>query len=120
MTHSMNKSLYSKPRGKYCYYCGKYIRNDTIRICSKCNLSFCDEHGKPELHECKGYEQEKVLPPGIKEEDLKNMCEYELCGKISSLKECHYCGEHFCSDHIVPKKHQCELHTKSSQHTHIL
>ncbi|AEA48120.1 AN1-type zinc finger protein [Archaeoglobus veneficus] len=102
----MSADLYQLPRRKYCYYCGKYIFNDNIFICSKCGLSFCEDHRKPEAHECKGYEQEKVLPPGITEEDLRRMCEW--CGKISSLKECRYCGGRFCEEHSLPHDHCCE------------
>ena len=81
--------LYSIPYRKYCYYCGKIIYNEPQYICSKCGLSFCEEHRHPEWHNCRGEKKKYVLPPEIGYIELLSMC--ELCGKVTSVKACPYC-----------------------------
>ncbi|RLI75933.1 hypothetical protein DRP04_13045 [Archaeoglobales archaeon] len=97
--------LYSIPYRKYCYYCGKIIYNEPQYICSKCGLSFCEEHRHPEWHNCRGEKKKYVLPPEIGYIELLSMC--ELCGKVTSVKACPYCGMVFCSEHIAPSNHDC-------------
>jgi len=66
--------LYKLPFKKYCYYCGKRLHNEPIFICRTCDLSFCDEHRLPEIHNCQG-KRKYVLPPKTGYKELIKMSE---------------------------------------------
>lgn len=106
----MDDNLISLPYKKYCYYCGRNIFNKYIYICPVCNLSFCEDHKEPKNHECKGH-QRNALPPGVAENDLEKMC--RMCGKVNHPKECVYCGNLFCEEHIMPHDHYCSALAQS-------
>ena len=98
------KQMYLSLRKKFCYQCGKSLYNEPIFICEYCNLSFCDEHRI--AHDCIGYEKIKVLPPGIRFEDITRVCYF--CGRISNVHTCAFCGDQFCSEHKFPDDHRCK------------
>gem|GEM_PF-2701387 len=110
-------SLYELPRKKYCYYCGKKLTsNDLVFICRNCELSFCEDHKLPEIHNCLG-KRKYVLPPGIGYDELLAMGGLEeeavvrcqFCGKgIKTIPfKCDYCEGLFCNEHRLPPSHEC-------------
>ncbi|MBS3172610.1 AN1-type zinc finger domain-containing protein [Candidatus Woesearchaeota archaeon] len=50
-------------------------------------------------------EKEKKLKKEKKEEHkiIKSRCHYHSCKKRTNLKECNYCNEYFCEEHLKPK-----------------
>lgn len=92
-------------RNHFCYGCGKPLYDSAIGVCSACNLSFCSEH----LHDhgCLGYDKIKVLPLGIKYEDIYWVC--FCCGEIGDTYICKYCGGQFCNEHKYPDEHRCKF-----------
>ncbi|RLI76091.1 hypothetical protein DRO97_01685 [Archaeoglobales archaeon] len=98
------KQLYLSLRKKFCYECGKPLSDEPTFICSQCNLSFCNEHRIH--HDCIGYEKIKILPLGIKFEDIKRVCHF--CGRIGEVYTCSFCGDQFCSEHKFPDDHRCK------------
>ncbi len=88
-----------------CQFCGKEA--PLPFKCRYCGGKFCVEHHLPPNHNCPGIHKwgRRFIKEEVKDRRLM-VCSF--CGKeYAMLFKCHYCGQWYCHDHLLPPNHNC-------------
>merc|ERR1712130_202132 len=90
--------------------------------CNHCSFNFCENHWKPDQHECAKFikneenststkpqkSTEKQKPEKPKKKRKRNPCQLPNCSGYNLVKmNCNQCGGNFCMKHRFPEDHQC-------------